>query len=154
MLCNAIPTKDNLSRRGIPLMCDRCPLCGVEEESVRHLFFECKISWKIWGMCLTWLGFPLVLHCDAQMHFRMFKPLGLNHAVTKCWGGIWVGFVSEIWNHRNRVVFENGQVDLVEVFTVTQRKTWSWVTVKEKSVVFSYSDWCLDPICCMRYLKV
>jgi len=68
-------------------------------------------------------------------------------------GGIWVGTVSEIWNHRNRVVFENGWVDLVEVFTVVQRKTWSWVTVKEKLVVFSYSDWCLEPHCCMRYLK-
>jgi len=130
------------------------PLCGVEEESVRHLFFECKISWRIWGLCLTWLGFPLVLHCDAQKHFRMFKPIGLNHVVTRCWGGIWVGIVSEIWNHRNRVVFENGRVDLVEVFTVVQRKTWSWVIVTEKSAVFSYSDWCLKPLCCMRYLKV
>ncbi|ESW13382.1 hypothetical protein PHAVU_008G191100 [Phaseolus vulgaris] len=77
------------------------------------------------------------------MHFRMFKPFGLNHAGTKCWGVF-----------GNKVVFENGRVDLVEVFTVAQRKTWSWVTVKEKSAAFSYSDWCLDPICCMRYLKV
>ena len=61
--------------------------------------------------------------------------------------------MSEVWNHRNRVVFENGRVDLVEVFTVVQRKTWSWVTVKEKLVVFSYSDWCLEPLYCMRYLK-
>ena len=91
VLRNAIPTKDNLSRRGIPLTSDRCPWCGVEEKSVRHLFFECKISWRIWGLCLTWLGLPLVLHCDAQKHFRMFKPFGLNHAVTRCWGGIWVG---------------------------------------------------------------
>ena len=68
-------------------------------------------------------------------------------------GGIWIGIVSQIWNHRNRVVFENGRVDPVEVFTVAQRKTWSWVTVKEKLVVFSYSDWCLEPQCCMRYLK-
>jgi len=31
-------------------------------------------------------------------------------------GGIWVGIVSEIWNNGNRVVFENRQVDLMEVF--------------------------------------
>ena len=68
-------------------------------------------------------------------------------------GGIWVDIVSEIWNHRNKVVFENGRVDLVEVFTVVQRKTWPWVTVKEKLVVLSYSDWCLEPHRCMRYLK-
>ena len=37
-------------------------------------------------------------------------------------------------------MFENGRVYLVEVFTVIQRKTWFWVTVKEKLVVISYSD--------------
>jgi len=53
-------------------------------------------------------------------------------------GGIWVGIVSEIWNHRNNVVFKNGRVDLVEVFTMVQRKTWSWVTIKERLANFSY----------------
>jgi len=153
VLCNVIPTKDNLSRRGLLLISDRCPLCSVEEESVRHLFFECRISWRIWGMCVEWLGLSSALHRDAQIHFRMFNPIGLNHTFIRCWGGIWVGTVSEIWNHRKKVVFENGRVDLVEVFTVVQRKTWSSVTVKEILAIFSYSDLCLEPHCCMRYLK-
>jgi len=33
-------------------------------------------------------------------------------------GGIWVGIIGEIWNHGNMVVFKNGRVHLVEVFTV------------------------------------
>ena len=86
VLCNVVPTNNNLLRRGIPLMSDRCPLGGVEEKSVRHLFFECRISWRIWGMCLAWLGYSSVLHCDAQMHFRMFKSIGLKHAIIRCWG--------------------------------------------------------------------
>ena len=153
VLCNVIATKDNLMRRGIHMACARCPLCGVEEETLRHLFFECRVSWRIWGMCLEWLGFLSVLHGDAQLHFKMFKPIGLKHVIVRCWGGIWVGIVSEIWNHRNKVVFENGHVDVVEVFSFTQRKTWSWVTSMESVVNFSYSDWCLEPQCCMRYLK-
>ena len=87
VLHNAIATKDNLLRRGIPMACVRCPLCGVEEETVRHLFFECRVSCRIWGMCLEWLGSSLALHCDAQMHFKMFKPIGVKHAIIKCWGG-------------------------------------------------------------------
>jgi len=84
MLCNAISTKDNLLRRGIPMVCVQCPLCDVEEKTVRHPFFECMVSWRIWGMCLEWLGSSLVLHCDAQMHFKMFKPIGLKHAIIRC----------------------------------------------------------------------
>jgi len=83
VLCNVIPTKDNILRCGLLLISDRCPLCGVEEESVRHLFFECRISWRIWGMCLKWLGLSSVLHRDAQIHFRMFNPIGLNHAFIR-----------------------------------------------------------------------
>jgi len=55
-------------------------------------------------------------------------------------GGIWVGIIGEIWNHRNRVVFKNGRVDLVEVFIVVQSNTWSWVTVNERFADLSYSD--------------
>jgi len=47
VLCNAIATKDNLLRCGIPLVCVRCPLCGAKEDSVRHLYFECRVSWRI-----------------------------------------------------------------------------------------------------------
>jgi len=54
---------------------------------------------------------------------------------------VWVGIICEIWNHRNMVVFKNGRVDLVEVFTVVQRKIWSWVTVKERLVNFWIDVW-------------
>ena len=91
MLCNVIATKDNLFRRGIPMVCARCPLCGVEEETVRHLFFECRVSWRIWGMCLKWLGYSSVLHGDAQLHFKMFKPIGVKHVIGRCWGGGYFG---------------------------------------------------------------
>jgi len=36
---------------------------------------------------------------------------------------------------------------------VAQKKSWSWVTAKESLANFSYLDWCLDPMCCMKYLK-
>jgi len=123
VLTNTIATKENLLRHGISLLCDHYPLCDVDEETIRHNFFECRVSWRIWGMCLEWLRFSSVFHCDAQMHFKMFKLLGLKHATIRCWGGIWVGIIGEIWNYINRVVFKNVRVDLVEVFILVQMKT-------------------------------
>jgi len=63
------------------------------------------VSWRIRGMYLEWLRSSLALHCDVQMHFKMFKLIGLKHVIIRCWGDIWVGIVSEIWNHKNKVVF-------------------------------------------------
>jgi len=39
VLSNTIATKDSLLRHDNSLVCDRCPLCGVEEDTVSHLFF-------------------------------------------------------------------------------------------------------------------
>ena len=36
---------------------------------------------------------------------------------------------------------------------MVQRKSWSWVTDKERLTDFSYSDWCVDLMCFMKYLK-
>ena len=68
VLSKAIATKDNILRHGIYPMCDCCPLCGVEEETVSH--FLCRVSWRIWGLCFEWLGIFLVLHCYYKCTLR------------------------------------------------------------------------------------
>jgi len=35
---------------------------------------------------------------------------------------MWVTIVSEIWNHRNKVVFKGGAVDAEEIFSLAQLK--------------------------------
>jgi len=56
------------------------------------------------------------------------------------WGMIWIVVLSEIWKHRNNVIFKGGEVDVLELFTLVQLKVWSRVTSKVPSIVFSYSD--------------
>ena len=38
---------------------------------------------------------------------------------------MWVAIVFEIWRHRNKIVFNKGVVDDVEIFTLAQLKAWS-----------------------------
>jgi len=46
--------------------------------------------------------------------------------------------VSEIWCHRNKVIFKGGVMDHFEIFSFAQLKTWSWVTSKVPSACFSF----------------
>jgi len=73
--------------------------------------------------------------------------------VNLVWNTIWVGVVSEIWNHRNHMVFRKGVADTEEVFTLVQVKVWSWVSTKARLASFSFSDWCLEPMECMRLVS-
>ena len=48
--------------------------------------------------------------------------------------------MTELWNHRNKVIFNIGLVDVIEIFTLAQLKGWCWLKNKFKRVAFSYSD--------------
>jgi len=32
----------------------------------------------------------------------------------------------EIWNHRNRLIFNNGKVEEIDIFALTQMNAWTW----------------------------
>jgi len=63
-----------------------------------------------------------------------------HHCVNLAWKGIWVAIVTEICNHRNKVIFNRGVVDDKEIFTLAQLKGWFWIKNKFKRVTFSYLD--------------
>ena len=86
VLTNSIATKDNLLRRDLVLVNNLCPLFSDEVETVNRLFFECKVSWRIWALCFEWLELYSEFHYDA-MDFMLFKPLGTKEVVNRCRGG-------------------------------------------------------------------
>ena len=60
--------------------------------------------------------------------------------------------VREIWSHRNKVIFSGGVVDHLEIFSLAQLKVWSWVTSKNHTAQFSFSEWCLAPLPCLNMM--
>ena len=51
---------------------------------------------------------------------------------------------------QNKVMFDKGKVDHIEIFTLAQLKAWSWVTSKEILAMFTYAQWCIDPKFCLK----
>jgi len=111
VLVNKLATKGNFVRRGVKLENGLCSMCGVEEESCRHLFFECKIAWFVWSQCYAWLCLASVDHSDAFFHFLQFRMCNAYEFVNAIWGTIWTAIISEIWRLGNKVLFKGGMVD-------------------------------------------
>jgi len=70
---NKIATRVNLERRGVLLKSILCCLCGKEEESYRHLFFDCIFGWRVWCFCFKWLRVSFVSHNDPKSNFAQFR---------------------------------------------------------------------------------
>jgi len=120
ILLDRLPTRTNLGRRGVQLGNTCYPLCHEGVETTQHLFSSCKVTQKVWDYCERWIWNVTVRHEDITSHFQSFHLLGHNNRVNTLWKGMWVTIVSEIWNHRNKVVFSSGVVDVEEIFSLVK----------------------------------
>jgi len=69
VLNDRLPTRANLERRGLILETNRCAMCGEDEESGSHVFFECRVTWRVWCLCSEWVGEQTVVHREGKSHF-------------------------------------------------------------------------------------
>jgi len=113
VLENKLATRVNLGKCVVES--SLCSLCRVEKESNSHLFFESSFLWLVWSRCFTWLGVQFVSHNDQLLNFSQFRLSNASASVNEVWGVIWTAVVSELWKHRNNVIFEWGVVDGLEV---------------------------------------
>nr|GEY76005.1 RNA-directed DNA polymerase, eukaryota, reverse transcriptase zinc-binding domain protein [Tanacetum cinerariifolium] len=51
---DGLPTRFNISRRGMEIDTITCPLCDVYAESTRHVFFSCKILCEVMRKIARW----------------------------------------------------------------------------------------------------
>ena len=86
-------------------------------------------------------------------HFQNFQLFSVNKKVNTMWKGMWIAIEWEIWNYRNKIVFNNAVVDDVEIFTLIQLKTWSLVKFRGPMVYCSFSDWYFCPTVCLANLN-
>jgi len=49
-----------------------------------------------------------------------------------------------IWKLRNKVIFNQAQIDAEEIFTMAQVQSWVWMKHEVRKVKFSFSDWMLS----------
>ena len=63
------------------------------------------------------------MHCDnATQHFEQISFMDLNCLGNSVWRCMWIAIIWEIWNHINRIIFNDVVVDPIEVFVVAQVK--------------------------------
>jgi len=91
-------------------------LCREHIENAQHLFCTCKVTQKVWDLCERWTGRLTIRHESIPIHFQSYHLTDHRNSVNRAWKGVWVAIVTEIWNHRNKVVFKGGIVDEEEFF--------------------------------------
>jgi hypothetical protein len=117
-----ILTKDNLAKRKWQGSKQYC-FCH-ENETIQHLFLDCRFARLVWGSVLAAWGLPRPLNVSNIFGRwldglrKHLKPLVLLRAATMCWS---------LWLYRNAAIFENKQPSFMQVIysTMHRLRTWS-----------------------------
>ncbi|KAJ0477029.1 putative RNA-directed DNA polymerase [Helianthus annuus] len=136
-----LPTRQALSARNVPVLDQRCVMCGEYIETCEHLFVSCQFAQIIWQNVADWCKIPpiyafglkdlLVLHESVSGSRMKRKAL---HAVVLV--SIWC-----LWKARNELVFRQTNPNTIKLLEEIKAMAFLWVKNRAKLEAFSWEAW-------------
>nr|GEV32664.1 RNA-directed DNA polymerase, eukaryota [Tanacetum cinerariifolium] len=100
-----LPTRVNLSRRGILLESSSCPLCLTSEENIHHVLFGCGLAENIFRrICRWWELDWQALESFSDWNY-WFSLIRLSSKVKALLEGVFCVAWWSIWGFRNRTIY-------------------------------------------------
>ncbi|GJY22501.1 RNA-directed DNA polymerase, eukaryota [Tanacetum coccineum] len=97
-----LPTRVNLSRRGVLLDSHLCPLCNAAMEDVQHVFFRCDVARVVLRKICRWWDLDWQEFCSFSDWDAWFFSSRLKSILEGVFYVAWW----RIWRLRNQLVFD------------------------------------------------
>lgn len=102
--------RDKLAKWAV-VVDQRCLLCNTEDESIYHMFFECKVTAIIWNKLLSWQGIHRqVCQWQEEINWAMVNARGKSTTITGYRMAL-VRCIYHMWEVRNHRCFQKAQRD-------------------------------------------
>ncbi|GJT69286.1 RNA-directed DNA polymerase, eukaryota, reverse transcriptase zinc-binding domain protein [Tanacetum coccineum] len=102
---NGLPTRWNISRRGIDIPSILCPLCETGVESSKHLFFNCSVVRAIFRRVCIWWDVSYMELDSFDEWISWITNLRLPSKHKRLLEGVCYGLWWFIWAFRNKKIF-------------------------------------------------
>ncbi|GJZ97562.1 RNA-directed DNA polymerase, eukaryota, partial [Tanacetum coccineum] len=101
-----LPTRVNLSRRGVLLDSHLCPLCNAAMEDVQHVFFRCDVARVVLRKICRWWDLDWQEICSFSDWDAWFLSFRLSSRLKSILEGVFYVAWWRIWRLRNQLVFD------------------------------------------------
>ncbi|KAH0922286.1 LOW QUALITY PROTEIN: hypothetical protein HID58_022304 [Brassica napus] len=132
VLHNALPVATNFVRRVCRINAD-CQLCGEGLESLSHLLYDCRVTRDILDLACPEVSQSLRLNNDLLQVTQHIILDGAreNHGSLPLFLGWWV------WKMRNKLLFENTRVHIVQVIktAIMDQQLWREALLHDEPAV-------------------
>nr|GEZ56097.1 RNA-directed DNA polymerase, eukaryota [Tanacetum cinerariifolium] len=106
VMTDSLPTRFNISRRGIEIDSLNCVNCDRGVETTRHLFFECDMVKQVSHLINSWWD-VLDMEIDSYDVWKTWlSNIRMHSRNKKMFEGVYYVMWWLIWNFRNKKIFE------------------------------------------------
>ena len=110
LMLDKIPTRVELERKNIVLTSNLCPLCGLEEEKIDHLFIRCDVAARTWEALFKWLDIQVANFRDPSELIFMIDTVKIStpkkqNILAVVYTAFWF-----LWKYRNDLVHDSEKI--------------------------------------------
>ena len=135
-----------IARKGIPILISCCPICGLFEENVEHLFFLCEVAVKMWELICKWLDIQIgIIGNPNELFYKMdlMKMPVIKKQVLQVVGCTSLWF---LWKYRNDVVHDLKKIKKSMIIDGIQEFSFRWFSTRQKKVKANWGEWIHNPM--------
>ncbi|GKC59822.1 RNA-directed DNA polymerase, eukaryota [Tanacetum coccineum] len=137
---NNLPTRLNLSRRGLELHSILCPSCNLAVKSTDHLFFICSMMKGLYTSIAKWWDVSMPEFSSFEEWWEWFSNLHLSSKLKMLLEGVFYVTWWLAWNFRNKSIFSPNIPTKARLFNDIVAFSFIWCRSRSK-LNFSRLDW-------------
>ncbi|GJU36662.1 RNA-directed DNA polymerase, eukaryota, reverse transcriptase zinc-binding domain protein [Tanacetum coccineum] len=139
-----LPTRFNISRRGMEINTIRCPICNMGVESTSHLFFSCQVIKENVRKIARWWEINYMDLFSYEEWVNWFTNIRLSSKIKSVLEGVFYILWWLIWTYRNKKIFGSKNTSTMNIFEEVVSRSFHWCRSRCK-VSFSRTDWIKNP---------
>ncbi|GKC85144.1 RNA-directed DNA polymerase, eukaryota [Tanacetum coccineum] len=139
-----LPTRLNLSLRGLDIPSILCPVCSISVESTSHLLFSCHLARQLMSKVSRWWELEFQDFFSYDDWLLWFKNLRMSKRLKDVYEGVcyiswWV-----IWKFRNQILFGKQFPQVALLFDEIVRLSFFWCS-NRCNFNFDWNSWMKNP---------
>ncbi|PWA95340.1 RNA-directed DNA polymerase, eukaryota [Artemisia annua] len=115
-LRDRLPTRWNLSNKGVEIESILCPSCSSSPETIHHLLWTCSLTTCVWLKVFSWLDLPYPTPSYLQDVFAYVDHLHIHNDRKLMLQAIFGVVLWTLWSFRNRLIFNSHPMARNEIF--------------------------------------
>nr|GEZ28853.1 RNA-directed DNA polymerase, eukaryota [Tanacetum cinerariifolium] len=146
VLRDRLPSRWNLSRRGIEVASITCPTCDNGIDTSYHTMWVCSLATTVWNRVFIWLDLSPPDFPSLRGLFSWLDDLHISSSKKDIIEFVCGVVLWSLWNLRNDMMFGDTHPSRSTLFDKIVDFSFRWYSSRNKLSSISWNNWIQNPI--------